>query len=1033
MNTLINFALDNPVIIAALWLCIVVFGLVNVRDLPIDAVPDITGVQVQVITTAEGTAAEDMERFVTFPVETAMAGLPRLQQLRSVTKYGLSVVTLVFEDGTDIYAARQWINQRLGEAREAIPRGYGEPEMGPVSTGLGEIYQFEIRSEAHDPTALREMLDWVVTPALRHVPGVVEVNAFGGFLKTYQVTVQPDRMAALQVTIPELAAILESENRNAGGGTIAHGGEQYLLRGEALYTGARDIAETVIRTDPRTGVTVRVRDVARVETAPYLRQGAVTRDGHGEIVIGIVMMRMGANARTVASAVDTKLGEIQKRLPEGVIVEPFYDRTDLVQRTINTVTRNLVEGGLLVILVLLLFLGNVRAGLIVAAAIPLSMLVAFSAMRLFGISGNLMSLGALDFGLIVDGSVVLIENVVRYLNHHATDPRPHREKVRAACLEIARPVTFGVTMIIIVYLPILAFSGIEGKMFRPMALTVVFALLGSLACALTLMPVLAMWLLSRPKEKEPWVFVLCRRVYGRLLHHTLPHPKRLTALSWLIILATFALIPGLGAAFMPRLDEGAIAMQIFRLPSISLEKSNQISTQVEQTLRAQFPEIRTIISRTGRAEIATDPMGVEISDSYVLLHPRKTWRYPNREALVTAMEEVLHREVPAAIYSFSQPIELRLSEMIAGVRSDVGLKIYGDDLETMVRVADQAAELLASVDGAADVVPETVSGLPQIRVTLDRAALGRHYLSADTVLPTIAAMGGLQVGTVFEGQRRFPLQIRLPEALRDDPASLADLPLFDGRGRNLRLGQVAAIDSVTGPAQISREQGQRRITVEVNVRGRDLAGFVREAKQKLNAELDLPEGWFIGWSGQYENLVQAGRRLMILVPIALLLIAALLIHVFASTRLCLLILTNIPMAVSGGILALWLRDYPFSISAAVGFTALFGIAVLNGVVLVGQFERLRAEGMDGPSAAREGALLRLRPVLMTALVAALGFLPMAISTGAGAEVQRPLATVVIGGLISATTLTLFLLPSLYAWLFPAREHKTQPNPMQRAA
>lgn len=1027
MKKIIDLALDNPVLTLALWAAVIGLGFFNMRDLPIDAVPDITGVQVQVITTAEGTAAEDMERFVTFPVETAMAGLPRLQELRSVTKFGLSVVTLVFDDGTDIYRARQWISERLTEAREAIPAGYGEPEMGPVSTGLGEIYQFEIKSDAHSPMDLREILDWTITPALRHVEGVVEVNAFGGELKTYQVTLQPDRMAALNVGLDEITATLEGENRNTGGGYMTSGGEQVLIRGEALFTNAVDIENTVIRTDEKTGVPIRIGDVAVLENAPFLRQGAVTRDGAGEVVIGIVMMRMGANARTVALAVDAELQRIAQRLPDGVTIDAFYDRTELVQRTIHTVARNLAEGGLLVMIVLLLFLGNFRAGLIVAASIPISMLVAFSAMRVLGISGNLMSLGALDFGLIVDGSVVLIENVVRYLNHHADDGRPHREKVRAACAEIVRPVTFAVTMIIIVYVPILGFSGIEGKMFRPMALTVLFALIGSLACALTLMPVLATLLLTRAKEREPRFFVWSRALYTRVLSATLPHPRRLSAAAWLVIVATLALIPGLGAAFMPRLDEGAIAMQIFRLPSVSLEKSNQISLQVERTLREQFPEIRTIISRTGRAEIATDPMGVEISDSYVLLNPRETWRFKDREALVAAMEEVLHEAVPAAIYSFSQPIELRLAEMIAGVRADVGLKIFGDDREKMVAIADQAAAILQTIDGAADVVPETVSGLPQARVVLDRAALGRHHLQAAEVLPTITALGGLPVGAVYEGQRRFPLQVRFPQSYRNDPAALADLPLLrGGEQRSLRLGQVADIITVEGPAQISREQGQRRITVEINVRGRDLAGFVREAKQKLDAELELPAGWYVGWSGQFENLIQATQRLMVLVPTALLFIAVLLYQMFRSGALCRLILTNIPMAVSGGIVALWLRGYPFSISAAVGFTALFGIAVLNGVVLVGKFEMLRAAGHDALSAAREGALLRLRPVLMTALVASLGFLPMALSTGAGAEVQRPLATVVIGGLVSATALTLLLLPALYARLFTQAAQPEQP-------
>jgi cobalt-zinc-cadmium resistance protein CzcA len=950
-----------------------------------------------------------------------MSGIPDVEEIRSVSKFGLSVVTVVFEEGTDIYWARQLVGERLTEARGSIPAEYGEPEMGPISTGLGEIYQFEVRGEGYAPMELRTMLDWYVNFQLRSVPGVVEVNSFGGELKTYQVTVDPERLVAYGISISDVFEAVEANNRNVGGGYIAHQGEQYLIRGEGLITGLAELEEIIVGYAEDTATPIYIGDVGKAEFAPMIRQGAVTRDGRGEAVVGIVMMLMGENARVVSAEVHEKIEEIQKTLPEGVTIDTYYDRTELVNRTIETVTKNLVEGALLVIVVLLLLLGNLRGALLVALSIPLSMLVSFTAMRFAGLSGNLMSLGAVDFGLIVDGSVVMIENVVRYLHTHRNDERPHIEKVRAACREVARPVTFAVGIIIIVYLPILALRGIEGKMFQPMALTVVFALLGSLVCALTLMPVLASLLLKKVSEKEPLLFRLAKRLYVPILGRTVRHPILVMATATLIFIGSLGIIPRLGAEFLPQLDEGSIAMQIWRLPSVSLEKSNEISTRAERVLLEEFPEVDTVISRTGRAEIATDPMGVEISDTYIMLHPPDTWRYESKEALIEAIDKTLQEKVPGAIFSYSQPIQLRVQELISGVRSDVAIKIYGDDLDTMKAKADQAVRLIQDVPGAADVKAEQVIGLPNIRVRVDRQAMARYGIEGQQVLDIIESIGGAQIGTVIEGQKRFALQVRLDPSVQENLTALRNLrvpAVKGGEDRLIPLSQVASISVMEGPAQISREDIHRRITVEANVRGRDLASFVADAQQVLDEELDLPPGWYMDWGGQFENLQAASRTLVLVVPVALLLIFVLLYSTFNSGRLAFFIYLNVPMALTGGLVALAIRGYPFSISAGVGFIALFGIAVLNGVILTSYIVDRQRHGMNPIESAKEGALIRLRPVLMTAVTDGLGFLPMALAQSAGAEVQRPLATVVIGGLITSTLLTLVVLPSIYRWFAP---------------
>jgi len=1039
MHKLIDFSLNHRLLVLAAWLLVVAVGIRSLGQLPIDAVPDVTNVQVQILTQLPALAPEEVERFITFPVETAMSGLPRLEEIRSISKFGLSVVTVVFTEGTDIYWARQLVGERLAAAREEIPAGYGTPEMGPISTGLGEIFQFEVRTErpcgdggdtaeCYTPMELREILDWFINYQLRAVAGVVEVNAFGGELKSYQVTLDPARLAAYRLTVGDVVTALSRNNRNVGGAYIAHAGEQYLVRGEGLIETLADLAQVVVATRGD-GTPIYTRDLGRIELAPMVRQGAVTRDGRGEAVVGIVMMLLGENSRTVTEAVKAKIEKIQSGLPPGVTIDPFYDRTELVDRTIHTVAKNLIEGGVLVVLVLLLLLGNLRGGLIVAAAIPLSMLAAFTAMRWAGLSGNLMSLGAIDFGLIVDGSVVMVENILRLLHERRDDGHSHLEKVRAAAHQVARPVAFAVGIILIVYLPILTLRGVEGKMFRPMALTVVFALAASLIAALTLMPVLASLLLKRVREREPLLFRLARGAYGPLLRAATRKPAITFAVAVATLGASLAVVPFLGAEFIPRLDEGAIALQIWRLPSISLEESNRISTAVERAIRDRFPEVKTVVSRTGRPEIATDPMGVEISDTYLILNDRATWRFETKEALIAAIDETLKARIPGAIYSYSQPIELRIAELISGVRSDVAINVYGDDIDRMHQVAEAIVAVVGRIAGAADAKAEQTTGLPVLRIRIDRAAIARYGLAADDVLDVVETLGGKVVGTVIEGQKRFALQVRFDASVRDlDRVRDLAIPLpasATGRPRLVALAQVATLDIVDGPAQISRENISRRTSVEVNVRGRDLAGFVAEAQAAVAKEVALPPGWVLEWGGQFENLQAASQRLVVLLPLALGVIFVLLYSAFASGRLALLIYLNVPLALSGGLLALAARGYPFSISAGVGFIALFGVAVLNGVVLVSYIVDRQIQGMAPAAAAVEGAKVRLRPVLMTGLVASLGFLPMALATSAGAEVQRPLATVVIGGLLTSTLLTLLVLPAVYRWLVPGETPESE--------
>lgn len=1100
-NRIIDAALNNRFIVLLLVLVLIGAGVWAMVTLPVDAVPDITNVQVQVLTNAPGLGPVEVEQYVTFPVEAAMSGVPQVQEIRSVTRFGLSAVTVIFEEGTDIYWARQMVMERLPQARANIPEGFGSPEMGPISTGLGEIYQFEVKARpgsdlARDPNKLmklRAILDWDVAFKLRSVPGVVEVNTWGGQLKTYEVALNPNALLNYDIPINRVFEALRRNNANAGGGYLVHSGEQRIIRGEGLVQSLDDLANIVL--DSREdGTPIYVKDVAEVRFAPMLRQGAVTRDGEGEAAIGIVMMLRGENARAVVEDVKERIDEIEEGLPEDVIIDPFYDRTDLVRRTIDTVTENITTGAILVIVMLLLLVGNLRAGLIVASAIPLSALFMFIAMNLFDVSANLMSLGAIDFGIIVDGAVVMVESSIRrasrYLEEHPEKRSAPLEVFRQAGHEVGRPILFAGLIVIIVFLPIFTLQGIEGKMFRPMAFTFSSALIGALILSVTVMPVMAALFLARNvSAKETWLIHWVKKGYGPLLRRVMRYPVLTLGTALAAFAASVVLALGLGATFIPELDEGDVALQAWRLPSVALERSIESTTHLEKVLM-QFPEVVTVVSKTGRAELATDPMGVEISDNYVILKrqetlspflrplawagvmeaPKDRWPTDNsaanvydvlrkvhkemtgtenlsneqeqslrrraeeiyqgfeennleyeKERLIYVMDQLLTDYVPANTFSYSQPIELRFQELIAGVRSDIGISLYGPDLDELQRIGQQIERVVSRVPGAADVRAQQIAGLPNVRIKIDRKAIARYGINAADVLDAVRSIGGNVVGQVLEGQPRFALQVRFAPRWRDDLDKLRQLKIADPQGRQIPLDQLAELEVEEGPALITREAISRRLLIEANVRGRDLASFVADARKAVEAEVDLPTGYHVTWGGQFKNLQEASGRLMIAVPVALFLIFALLYLTFHSVKLTALIYLNVPVAATGGILALWLRGMPFSISAGVGFIALFGIAVMNGVVLIEHVRDLRKTMPDVGQAVYQGGMDRLRPVLMTATTDALGFLPMAISTSAGAEVQRPLATVVIGGVITSSLLTLVVLPAIYRWFEPKVE------------
>ncbi|MDP3277781.1 MAG: CusA/CzcA family heavy metal efflux RND transporter [Deltaproteobacteria bacterium] len=1000
-------------------------GMYSFWRLPIDAVPDLTNTQVQVLTSCPSLGALDVERLVTAPVERALTGISGATELRSISRAGVSVVTVVFDDDVALSDARQRVIERMPRARDTVSSRYGVPEVGPQSTGLGEIFQFELRGNGQSIRELRTLLDWEVIPRLRMVSGVVDVSPFGGEQRTLELALSPQRMSALGVSTREVSSALESGHRIAGGGVLQRGGEALLVRGEGLIRSPEDLAATPVRTSA-TGV-VLLGHVGTAREAAMLRWGAATRDGRGEVVVGIVMMLAGANARQVANEVRGEVARINETLPNGVRIEPFYDRTVLVNATLKTVGKALVEGGVLVVAVLLVLLRSARIGVVGALMIPLSMAGALMGMRALGLSGNLMSLGAIDFGLVVDGAMILLENALHHLAHESEQKgraltQPERDSVVLhAALEVRSATAFGELVIALVYVPILSLEAVAGRMFRPMALTVLLALGTAFVLSLTLVPALAAWVLpARAVDRPSFAMTWIERGYTPLLRVMVARPALALSLALGLVVAGSVLGARMGTEFVPRLDEGALVLEVTRPPSTSLAESVRQATYIEQILR-RFAEVETTVCKTGRPEIATDPMGPEQTDVHVALRPRDQWPAPRDPAALRArMQAALDLAIPGTLVSFSQPIEMRTNELVSGVRSDFGVRIYGENLDTLARLGARVSRVLGRVRGAADVRMERVEGMPVLRLRLDRVALARHRATADEVLDAMELLGGITVGEVLEGERRFLLRIRLENASELDRSQLERLPLRLSSGALVSLGELAAIERVHEPVLINREGGRRRLIVQANVRGRDLSGFALEAQRAVLAEVSRPAGYRFEWAGQYEHLARAKARLSVVIPVTLALILLLLYATFGEWRSALLIFANVPVAVTGAVFALSSRGIAWSVSALVGVIALFGIAVLNGLVLLTQVRQLEAQGISSRDAATQGAIRRLRPVLMTALVAALGFVPMAFATGEGAEVQRPLATAVIGGLITATALTLWVLPALVAWVGPAR-------------
>jgi cobalt-zinc-cadmium resistance protein CzcA len=1039
IDKLVASSLAQRWLVLAVVFAIAVLGVYQYQQLPVDAVPDITNVQVQINTQAPGYSPLEAEQRITFPIETAMAGIPRLNYTRSISRYGLSQVTVVFTDGTDIYLARQLINERLTEVKERLPEGV-EPELGPIATGLGEIFMYSVASEAGadlDAMQLRTVQDWIVRPQLRNTPGVVEVNTIGGYTQQFHVLPDPDKLLANDITLQQILVALVRNNLNTGAGYIERFGAQYLVRSPGQLANLDDLrAITVAKRD---GVPIRLGSIAEITLGSELRTGAATQDG-SEVVLGTVFMLMGENSRVVARAVGQRLEQIKPSLPDGVALTALYDRTDLVDKAIATVQKNLAEGALLVIAILFLLLGNWKAALVTAAVIPVAMLFTITGMVQSQVSGNLMSLGALDFGLIVDGAVIIVENCLRHLAiyQHQRQALPDLATrlriVHQATLEVIRPSVFGVIIIMIVYVPIFALSGVEGKMFHPMALTVVMALTAALVLSLTAVPAaVALFVRGKVQEQENILMRVARRSYAPVLGWVLRHRLPVATAAAVLVVISAIQTTRMGAEFVPNLDEGDIALHALRIPGTSLTQAVQMQRMLEARLR-EFPEVSHLFTKIGTAEVATDPMPPNVADTFVIMKPRAQWPNPRKpKAELIAELEAAAKSVPGNNYEFTQPIQMRFNELISGVRSDLAIKVYGDDLEKLVQTAEQIEAVVAKVPGAADTRTEQATGLPLLTVTPDRERLAYYGLDVASVQEAVRlAVAGEVAGQVFEGDRRFDLVVRLPESLRTDIDALARLPIplpdavqreadsdADALGliqtppHAVPLGEVATLEVVLGPNQISRENGKRSVVVTANVRERDLGSFVEEVQAAVAREVTLPPGYWLGYGGTFEQLISASQRLTIVVPLTLAIVFGLLFMAFKSAKDALLVFSGVPLALTGGVAALALRDMPLSISAAVGFIALSGVAVLNGVVMLSFIRDLIAKGVLLEQAIVEGALTRLRPVLMTALVASLGFVPMALNVGTGAEVQRPLATVVIGGILSSTLLTLLVLPVLY--------------------
>jgi cobalt-zinc-cadmium resistance protein CzcA len=1043
LEKIIELSIRQRVAVLIIAVLLAAIGIYSFGRLKIDAVPDITNVQVQINTAAPGFSPLEAEQRITFPVETAIAGLPGLEYTRSVSRYGLSQVTAVFADGTDIYFARQLVNERLQAVRSALPTSV-EPELGPIATGLGEIFMYTIEAKPgavksdgsrYSAQDLRTLHDWVVRPQLRNVPGVTEVNSVGGYRKEYVVAPDPSRLAGFGLTVEDVIAALEANNGNVGAGYIERSGAQYLIRVPGQAEGARDLSGIILAT--RGGVPVRIADVADVEIGSEIRNGAATKDGQ-EVVLGTIYMLVGENAREVSVAVAERLEAVNRSLPGGVVAKTVYDRSKLVEATVSTVERNLAEGALLVIVVLFLLLGNIRAALITAAVIPLSFLMTITGMVQTNVSGNLMSLGALDFGLIVDGAVIIVENCLRRFGEEQHKlgrvlGRDERFRLAAsASAEVIRPSLFGILIITIVYIPIFALEGVEGKTFHPMALVVLMALTAALLLSLTFVPAaVATFVTGRVEEKENAVMHVAKARYVPMLDFAIRQRRIVVAAAAVLVALSGVAASRLGSEFIPNLDEGDIALHALRIPGTSLTQAVQMQSALEDRIK-KFPEVGMVFAKIGTADVATDPVPPSVADTFVIMKPREEWPDPRKpKAQLVAEMDTAVQQVPGSRYEFIQPIQMRFNELIAGVRSDVAIKVYGDDLDQLAATAGEIEGVVGTIAGSQDVQTEQVTGLPFIQVVPDRLKLTQLGLNVDDVQNVVAtAIGGAEAGQIFEGDRRFDIVVRLPERLRQDPQVIERLPIPLPGGGAVPLSEVAGIERIQGPNQISREDGKRRAVVTTNVRGRDLGSFISEAKQRIGAEVELPEGYWIDYGGTFEQLQSAATRLQIVVPLALLLIFGLLITLFRSWKDALVVFSGVPLALTGGIAALLLRGIPFSISAGVGFIALSGVAVLNGVVMLTFIKQLMEEGSALEDAIRDGAQARLRPVLMTALVASLGFVPMALNVGLGSEVQRPLATVVIGGIISSTILTLIVLPALYR-MVRGREAKAENGPAMK--
>ena len=1026
LNNIIDFSLRQKFVALSLVVLMAAGGIFSLQDIPINSQPDVTPVQVLVITKAGRYSPYDVERLVSYPIETSMNGLPDIKEVRSISQFGLSAVTIEFDEGTDIYFARQLVSQRVQSIAGELPEGVSSPQLGPISTALGEIVQYVVRGQNHTLTELRTIQDWLIAPQLKTVQGVTEINSFGGFVKQYEVQVDPDRLRNFGIGLKDLTDAIENNNSVSGGNYLEHNREQYIIRGFGQISTAKNIEDIIVKElDNRP---IYVKDIAEVTLGRQLRQGAVTQDGNGEIVTGIVMMLRGGNGREVIEDIDTKIDEVNKSLPEGVTIEKFYDQSDLVDRTTDTIITNLVEGGFFVIAVLLLLLGEITGAIIVASVIPLSMLFAFIGMDQLGLAANLMSLGAIDFGMVVDGSVVMVENVVHRLNHDKSE-KSKLVVIREAAHEVARPIFFGVLIILMVYVPVMTFSGMEGILFRPMAITVATAVFGSLILALVYIPAMsAIVFKNGVKLRKNYVINWLRPRYKKFLELSL-NKKAITIGSAVVIfISSLALLPFLGTEFLPELDEGSILVEQVRMPSVTLEESVENANWFAGKLTENIPEIKSVVPKTGRSDLANDWMGVHQTDVWVILKPREEWREGlSKEDIVDLIRPYLETE-PGLSYNFTQPIAMRVDELTSGVKSDIAVKIFGEELEVLDRVGREISSILNEIEGTDNHYLEQSSGQPYFNIEIDREAVASFGLNVNDVQRVIeTGIGGSIAGEIFEGQRRFDIVVRLPENLRSTFQDIMEVPLQLPNGGYIPLKQVAHIYAEEGPREIARENGWRRAILGINIRNIDTGTYVANLQEAIESQIDVPAGYFLQYGGAFEDQQRAMNHLYIVVPISLLIIIGLLYMMFGKFRFTMLIFLNLPIALSGGIFILWIRGLYLSVSASIGFVALFGVAVLNGIVLISHLNDLRVQGKGLKEAVIQGSTDRLRPVLMTALVASLGFLPMAFNVGPGSEVQRPLASVVIGGLVTSTLLTLLVLPTIYHWMEKGKElvEKTQ--------